>query len=79
MILPFSSCLATILSLLLTYSRSSCLSNTCKERWGRLAEWVEKASFAYLNKLFKIDAVEWAHNFLLSDKNLQVLIENSMS
>lgn len=39
-------------------------------------EWVKKASFAHLNKLFEIDVAEWAHNVLLSDKNLQALIEN---
>lgn len=39
-------------------------------------EWVEKASFTYLNKLFKIDAIERAHIILLSNKNLQALIEN---
>ena len=40
---------------------------------------MEKASFARLNKLFEIDAVEWAHNVLLSGKNLLALIENPKS
>lgn len=37
---------------------------------------MEKASFARLNKLFKIDVVEWAHNILLLDNNLLALIKN---
>ena len=37
---------------------------------------MDKASFAHLNKLFEIGTTELAHNFLLSDKNLQALIEN---
>ena len=41
-------------------------------------EWVEKASFSRLNKLFEIDAAEWAHNFFLSDTNLHALIEYPM-
>ena len=76
MLLPISSYLAIILSLLLTYSRSLCSSNAVKERLGCLVEWIEKASFARLNKLFKINVVEWAYNVLLSNKNLQALIEN---
>ena len=79
MFLPFLFCLTAILSLLLTYSWSSCLSNTGKERWGRIVEWVEKVSFARLNKLFEIDTVERAHNVLLLDKNLQNLIKNPKS
>ncbi|KAL6340148.1 hypothetical protein AAG906_040584 [Vitis piasezkii] len=45
-----------------------------KERWGRLVEWMEKASFTHLNKLFEIDVAERAHNVLLSNKNLQDLL-----
>lgn len=71
-----SSCFAVISSLLLTFSRSLCSSNACKKRWERLVEWVEKASFARLSKLFEIDATKRAHNVLLSNKNLQALIEN---
>ena len=37
---------------------------------------MEKASFTHLNKLFETDVSERAHNVLLSNKNLQVLIEN---
>ncbi|RVX06652.1 hypothetical protein CK203_029464 [Vitis vinifera] len=45
-----------------------------KERWGRLVEWVEKAFFTRLNKLFEIDASEQNHKVLLLDKNLLTLI-----
>lgn len=37
---------------------------------------MEKASFVWLNKLFELDAVERAHNVLLSDNNLLALIKN---
>lgn len=40
-------------------------------------EWVEKASFAQLNKLFEISASERDHQVLLSDKNLQVLVKEA--
>ena len=40
---------------------------------------MEKASFTHLNKLFEIGSTELAHNLLLSDKNLQALIENLKS
>ena len=76
MLLSLSFPLAVIFSLLLIYSQSLCLFNTGQERRGCLVEWVEKASFTRLNKLFEVDAVEWAHNFFLLNKNLQVLIEN---
>ncbi|KAL6316315.1 hypothetical protein AAG906_017948 [Vitis piasezkii] len=46
-----------------------------KERRGCLVEWVEKASFAQLNKLFKIDVVEWVDSVLFSDKKLLALIK----
>lgn len=39
-------------------------------------EWMEKASFTRLNKLFKIDAFERNHKLLLSDKNLLMLIDD---
>ena len=62
MCLPLSFCLVIILSLLLAYLRFLCSSNVGKERWGLLVEWVKKAPFVRLNKLFEIDAIEWAHN-----------------
>ena len=37
-------------------------------------EWVEKAFFTRLNKLFEIDASEQNHKVLLLDKNLLTLI-----
>nr|CAN70561.1 hypothetical protein VITISV_031620 [Vitis vinifera] len=60
------------------FSRFRCRRDG-KERWGRIVEWVEKVSFARLNKLFEIDTVERAHNILLSDKNPQALIKNPKS
>ena len=37
---------------------------------GRVVEWVEKASFARLNKLFEITAAERHHETLLTARNL---------
>lgn len=75
MLLSLYLCLVVISSLLLIYSRYLCYSNVDKERRGCFVEWVEKASFAQLNKLFKIDVVEWADSVLFSDKNLLALIK----
>ena len=41
-----------------------------KERKGRLVEWVEKASFDRLNKLFEITSNERNYQTLLSARNL---------
>ena len=41
-----------------------------KERRGRLVEWVEKASFDRLNKLFEITLNERNYQMLLSARNL---------
>ena len=41
-----------------------------KERRGRLVEWVEKASFDRLNKLFEITLNERNYQTLLSARNL---------
>ena len=41
---------------------------------GRLVEWVEKASFDRLNKLFVISANEWHHQTLLIDQNLLLVV-----
>lgn len=76
MLLSLSLYLAIISSFLWIYSRFFCSSNAGKERQEHIVKWVEKASFARLNKLFKINVVEWAYNVLLSNKNLQALIEN---
>lgn len=45
-----------------------------KDRWGYPIEWVEKAFFALLNKLFEIEVSEQNHKVLLLDKNLLALI-----
>ena len=50
-----------------------------KKRWGHLVEWVDKASFTRLNKLFKINAFERAYKVLISNKNLLALIGNPKS
>ena len=39
-----------------------------------MVEWVEKSSFARLNKLFEIDQFERSHNVLFTEKNLRVVI-----
>ncbi|RVX00341.1 hypothetical protein CK203_024651 [Vitis vinifera] len=41
---------------------------------GRLVEWVKKASFDRLNKLFEIIAIERHHQTLLSARNLLVVV-----
>ena len=76
MLLSLSFRFTIIFSLLLIYSQSLCSSNACKEKRGHFVKYVEKASFAHLNKLFEIGTTELAHNLPLSDKNLQALIEN---
>ncbi|RVW36973.1 hypothetical protein CK203_103668 [Vitis vinifera] len=45
----------------------------------RVVQWVEKASFTRLNKLFEIDALEQNHKVLLSNKNLLALINEPKS
>ena len=40
----------------------------------RGVEWVEKASFARLNKLFEITAIERHHEILLTARNLLVVV-----
>lgn len=40
----------------------------------RLAEWVEKASFDHLNKLFEITTNERNHQIFLTDRNLLVVV-----
>nr|CAN72789.1 hypothetical protein VITISV_025818 [Vitis vinifera] len=42
---------------------------------GRLVEWVEKASFDRLNKLFKITTIERHHQTLLSARNLLAVVQ----
>lgn len=45
-----------------------------KNKRGQLVEWVEKASFDRLNKLFVIFASERHHQTLLTDQNLIVVV-----
>lgn len=42
---------------------------------GRLVEWVEKASFDRLNKLFEISSLEQDHQTLLSAWNLLEVVQ----
>lgn len=55
-------------------STNKCSVHVSKDRRGHLVEWVEKSSFAPLNKLFKIDQTEWNLNVLLIEKNLRVVL-----
>ena len=48
------------------------LVGACKDRRGRLVEWVEKASFVHLNNLFEITTNERNHQTLLTARNLLV-------
>ena len=45
-----------------------------KERRDRLVEWVEKALFDRLNKLFVITSNKRNHQTLLSDRNLLAVV-----
>ena len=45
-----------------------------KERRGRLVEWVEKALFDRLNKLFVITSNKRNHQTLSSDRNLLAVV-----
>ncbi|RVW96087.1 hypothetical protein CK203_027599 [Vitis vinifera] len=49
------------------------------DRRGRLVEWVEKASFIHLNKLFEITTNERNHHMLLSARNLLAVIRELQS
>ena len=51
--------------------------NAGPERRGHIVDWVEKASFACLNKLFEIDAKERHCKTLLSARNLMVVVQES--
>ena len=50
---------------------------TGKKKRDRLVEWVEKASFDRLNKLFVIFSSERHHQTLLIDWNLLVVVRES--
>ena len=48
--------------------------NASADERGRVVEWVEKASFDRLNKLFEITAAERHHETLLTARNLMVVV-----
>ena len=48
--------------------------NAGTDKRGRVVEWVEKASFDRLNKLFEITAAEKHHETLLTAKNLLAVV-----
>ena len=48
--------------------------NAGPDKRGRVVEWVEKASFDRLNKLFEITAAERHHQTLLTARNLLVVV-----
>ena len=48
--------------------------NAGPDKRGRVVEWVEKASFARLNKLFEIVATERHYETLLTARNLLVVV-----
>lgn len=56
---------------MLTFSILVCAD---KEKMGRMVEWVEKALFDHLNKLFVITSNERNHQTLLSAQNLLAVI-----
>ncbi|RVW33122.1 hypothetical protein CK203_111164 [Vitis vinifera] len=49
------------------------------DKRGRVVEWVEKASFARLNKLFEIFAAERHHEMLLTARNLLAVVRESQA
>ena len=51
--------------------------NAGPERKGHIVDWVEKASFACLNKLFEIDANERHYGTLLTARNLMAVVRES--
>ena len=50
------------------------MGNAGTSKRGRLVEWVKKASFDRLNKLFKITAIEMYYQTLLSARNLLAVV-----
>ena len=50
--------------------------NAGTDKRGRVVEWVEKASFDHLNKLFEITAAERHHQTLLTARNLLVVVRD---
>ena len=50
------------------------MGNVGTSKRGRLVEWVEKASFDRLNKLFEINTIERHYQTLLSARNLLAVV-----
>lgn len=46
-----------------------------KKKKGRLMEWVEKACFDRLNKLFVISTSKWHYQTLLTYENLLAVVQ----
>ena len=53
---------------------SSVAVNVGPEKRGHLVDWVEKASFACLSKLFEIDAKERHYKTMLTARNLMAVV-----
>ena len=53
------------------------VDNAGLERRGHIVDWVEKASFACLNKLFEIDTKEKCYKTLLTAPNLMAVVRES--
>ena len=68
------SLLAINLLLIVFYLRGA-----CKDRRSRVTEWVEKAFFDHLNKMFGITTNERNHRILLIDRNLLVVVREPKS
>ena len=51
--------------------------NAGPDKRGHIADWVGKASFACLNKLFEIDASERHYGTLLTARNLMAVVRES--
>ncbi|KAL6328895.1 hypothetical protein AAG906_003912 [Vitis piasezkii] len=49
----------------------------CPEKRGHIVDWVEKVSFACLNKLFEIDVKERHYRTLLTARNLMAVVRES--
>lgn len=64
------------LTRLLTYST---FADASADRRGRLVEWVEKASFNRLNRLFKITVSERNYQTLFSSRNLLAVVRKTQS
>ena len=54
------------------------VDNAGTNRRDRVVEWVEKASFDHLNKLFEIATVERYHQTLLTARNLLAIVRERL-